>query len=479
MQQWQTAVNKMRFCDHEYLISSYYVNYPKSAEWMCARTAQMVRDEAGVADYLDRVSVLETRYDELIERLKRSEAIGAIPPRSALLASAVFLRETAEAVPTEHAIYKAFADRINRLEDLPDEAREDYLSQCATWLETSLFPATARVADYVEALSERAPDDGGVWRHEGGEDYYRHMLLYFATTTMPPREIHELGLREVERLRGEIFETAAALGFTETESLPALFDAVAEAAGTVTGEETVAYCQALVDDMRERMAGVFNSMPEQELTIEKGSGESSYSPFAGIYTVATDIEKSRHELATTTYHEGYPGHHMQKGLASQLDLQPYRKYRNINAYSEGWALYAEHLAWELGAYDDNPLGNLGRLQYELLRAVRLVVDTGLHIKMWTSQQAFDYIWENTGLEEQSIRDQIARYLVAPGHAVSYMLGFRAILDARDRAMNELGDDFDLAEFHDCILGAGEVPLDLIDMIVDQYIQEKLAGNDVD
>ena len=158
-----------------------------------------------------------------------------------------------------------------------------------------------------------------------------------------------------------------------------------------------------------------------------------------------------------------------------MDLPPYRKWMNFNSYAEGWALYAERLAWELGAYEDDPYGNLGRLQYELLRAVRLVVDTGLHTKQWSSEQALDYMWENTGLDEQKLRDEIARYLVAPAQAVSYLIGMHTILDARERAMEALGDNFSLAEFHDCILSSGEIPLPFIDDFVDAYIAETLAG----
>ena len=469
---WETRLQSCQFIDHEYLINS-FSSYPSISEALCLYT--LFRDEDGIGAHFERITDLAARYDEVIERLRRSESIGAIPTRSDLLMSVSSLRETAECVPTEHDIYEAFAEAIEELEDLSDERQGEYLAQFEQLLATSLFPATARLADYVEALAERAPEDGGVWRHEGGCEFYQFRIRLYATSLLSSDEIHQLGLREVERLRQEIFDTARSLDFTETESLPELFDEVAAREGTLSDEDALAYCQDLVDDMQGRLSDAFNQLPERELVLEIGDRSIGfYSAGRATYTVPSGANKPRHELPTTTYHEGLPGHHLQMTLEQEMDLPRCRRVMRSGGYGEGWATYAERLAWDLGAYENDPLGNLGRLQYELMRAARLVVDTGLHAQQWSSEQAFEYMWENTGLDEQKLRDEIARYLAVPGQAVSYWIGLYTILAARDRAMQALGERFSLAEFHDCILGAGVIPLPFIDDVVDVYIEQKLA-----
>ncbi len=195
----------------------------------------------------------------------------------------------------------------------------------------------------------------------------------------------------------------------------------------------------------------------------------------GAFYASATGTRPKFSMPSLAYHEAIPGHHLQIAIAQELDLPSVRKGVRFTAYAEGWALYAERLAWEMGLYEGDPYGNLGRLQYEAWRAVRLVVDTGIHAKGWTYDQAVDYMRENTGLSRGAVEYEIARYITWPGQATAYKIGMLKILELRQRAMDQLGDRFDLKEFHNVVLGNGSMPLDILDQVVQEYIDAQLAS----
>jgi uncharacterized protein (DUF885 family) len=195
-----------------------------------------------------------------------------------------------------------------------------------------------------------------------------------------------------------------------------------------------------------------------------------------FYVNMTGVNVPRYSMPTLAYHEAIPGHHFQ--IAIQLELTGIPTFRtgvNYTSYAEGWALYAEYLAWEVGFYEDDPYGNLGRLQSELFRAARLVVDTGIHSKGWSREKAIDYMVENVGYSRTEVTREVERYIVWPGQATAYKIGMIKILELRERAAQALGDDFDIKEFHNLILGNGAMPLEILERVVDDYIAERLSG----
>lgn len=218
-------------------------------------------------------------------------------------------------------------------------------------------------------------------------------------------------------------------------------------------------------------------MPRQGLVVVSGSANAFYSPGTldgsrpGLFYAPTEVDTPRHEIPTLTYHEAIPGHHFQIATAHEAEIAIYRSGLSFTAYAEGWALYAERLAWELGAYDNDPAGDLGRLQAEIFRAARLVVDTGIHAHRWTYEQAVEYLLENTGLDEAFVRSEVVRYIVLPGQATAYKIGMLKFLELRERARAALGDVFELAAFHDRVLREGSVPLEILEELVDGYIAE--------
>jgi uncharacterized protein (DUF885 family) len=468
------------FADHTYLIHPYITSYPASLEQFLTDT-HPVRTQRNAEDYVSRLSQIETRLSELTEALERSEAIGAVPPKFIVELALPELRRTAETAPEASPLYTTFAAKLAS-SPLSSTRQAELLSQAEAVIADSVLPAYRRLVDFVEALAERASDIAGVWKHENGAAYYDYLLRHYTTTDLSAEEIHEIGLAEVERIQAEIRAAANELGFGESLSFAEIFAQATAETGTASGEESLETCRALLTDIRERIEPVFSRFPREDLIVVAGEGAAFYSPGSldgsrpGKFYAPAGIETPRYRMPTLTYHEGIPGHHFQIALAHELDLPGYRSSLSFTAFAEGWALYAERLAWELGAYDDDPYGNLGRLQDEIFRAVRLVVDTGIHAMRWTYEEAVAYMIENAGLEEEYVRSQVIRYIVLPGQATAYKVGMLKMLELRDRARSALGDAFDLREFHDRVLREGSVPLVILEELVDEYIAETLADS---
>ena len=302
------------------------------------------------------------------------------------------------------------------------------------------------------------------------------------STDLTADEIHQIGLDQVDRLQTELREVFDALGYPRDAATPTLLGRAASDAGFLSGstaagkQDIVAAWQQLIDDIDGRLDPYFNRRPAAGvIIIPEDFG-------AGGYYVAASVDGSRpgsfhagvggssiptYVMPTIAYHEAIPGHHLQIALAQELHLPVFRRYNQYNAYAEGWALYAERLAEEMGIYEDDPYGNIGRLELELVRAVRLVTDTGIHAMGWTRQQARDYMNSVVGWSHE-----VARYTVLPGQATGYMIGQQEILRLRQIAMDDLGDEFDYGAFHEAVLGAGSVPLEVLAETVGRWLDSQ-------
>jgi uncharacterized protein (DUF885 family) len=236
--------------------------------------------------------------------------------------------------------------------------------------------------------------------------------------------------------------------------------------------------KALIDEANRNLDQAFNLKARAQVVVVGVPQGGFYEGPAldgtrpGTFYATMQGSEAKFGMPSLAYHEGIPGHHLQIALASEMNLPLFRNVVLFNAYSEGWALYAERLAWELGWYKDNPYGDLGRLQYEAFRAARLVVDTGIHAEKWTFDQAVDFMVENTGMQRGYLEYEVTRYISWPGQATSYMIGMLKILEVRQKAIDQLGAKFDLKEFHNVVLGNGSVPLDVLERVVDEYITAK-------
>ena len=462
------------FSDNAYSVSSYMDSYPTYIEWFLTSLHPLeTLDNAD--DYVSRLSEIPARFRELESRLSDSEALSAVPPRFMLEKAVGQIRETGESSARETSFYTTLESALTAMGGVDAASATALLDRAAATIETAVLPSYIELADFVSGMAAHAANDAGVWKQVNGDKYYAYCLRSQTTTDLTADQIYDLGVAEVARIEGEVRTAAAALGLDSTATIPGLFGGLSETTGTSLGDDTIARCQAIIDDIGPRVASAFLRMPTQKLIVVDGGYDTYFSAGTldgsrpGQFFIPTLMPEPIYDLPTTTYHEAVPGHGFQAAYAYEADIPDYIAGLSFTAFSEGWALYAERLAWEEGAYDENPYGNLGRLQDELFRAARLVLDPGIHAKRWTYEQAVDYMINNTGLEESYVRSEVERYIVTPGQAVTYKIGMLKMIELRDRAKTALGTAFNLAEFHDVVLGHGELPLDLLERLIYEYI----------
>jgi uncharacterized protein (DUF885 family) len=315
-------------------------------------------------------------------------------------------------------------------------------------------------------------------------------IRHNTTTNLTADEIHQTGLKEVEQIEKEMLQIAKNLGFNDLRSFNQAVDANPELRAK-SREQILNLYRQYEDQMYAQLPKLFGRLPKAKLEVlpvesfrEKEAAGADYTPGApdgsrpGRINVNTSEPTSRKTISmeSTAYHEGVPGHHMQISIAQELaDLPQFRRQGGYTAYVEGWALYIERLGKEVGFYQ-NPYNDYGRLQDEMLRAIRLVVDTGLHAKKWTREQVVQFFHDHSAIDEVEVQNETDRYIVWPGQALGYKVGQLKIIELRERARKELGDRFDIREFHDQVLGAGALPLDVLEKRMDEWIMAKRASS---
>ncbi|MEZ5894580.1 MAG: DUF885 domain-containing protein [Parvularculaceae bacterium] len=387
-----------------------------------------------------------------------------------------------------------FEEKIGAL-DISDDQKGELRAQAIDAMMNSVKPAYESLIAMFEEQVKTASDDDGAWKLPDGAAYYESRLRQFTTTDMTAAEIHNLGLSEIARIHGEMEEIKNKVGFDGT--LQEFFAYMREDPdgkftypNTDEGREAyLARATEIIDVMRSRLDELFLTKPKADIIVkrvepfrERAAGKAFYQSPApdgsrpGIYYVnLSDMAGvPKYQMEALAYHEGIPGHHMQLAIAQELeDLPSFRRFGGFTAYSEGWGLYSEYTPKEMGFYAD-PYSDFGRLAMELWRAARLVVDTGIHDKKWTRQQAIDYLLTNTPNPEYDCIRSTERYVVMPGQATAYKIGMIKILELRRRAEAALGDGFDVREFHDVVLRDGGLPLAILEENVDAWIAKKQA-----
>lgn len=456
--------------------------------------SHVVRNEKTARNYVERLKAVGIKFDQVIDVVRRQADLGDVPP-DFVIAKVLAEMKGLIAVPaTENPLYTGYVESLKTIE-LTDEDRARYAADAEAAIKDTVYPAYERLIATMSDLGTKATPDAGVWAKPQGDAYYALALRQQTTTDLTPQQVHDIGLAEVARISAEMDAILKAQGFTEG-TVGARMDQLGDDPRFLF-EDSDAGRQAildeytrLLDDVAKRMPEAFETIPPQKLEVvrvppfsEAGSAGAYYNPpsldgtrpgrfFANLRDVR---ETPRFSMKTLAYHEGIPGHHFQIATAQNLDLPIARSNLPFTAYTEGWALYAERLAWEMGMYKDDPLGDLGRLQAEIFRAVRLVVDTGMHYKKWSREQAIQYMLETTGIAEGDVTAEIERYAVMPGQACAYKIGMIKILELRERAKTALGDKFDLKKFHAVVLNNGPLPLTVLESVIDEWIAAQKAA----
>jgi uncharacterized protein (DUF885 family) len=399
------------------------------------------------------------------------------------------MREFLQLPPAANPFVATFADKLSAIKEMTEAQRNTMRASAERITSTEIYPAWRRALALLEREIPMATDDAGLWRFPKGSEAYSAALQRYTTTSMTADQIHEVGLKMVAEIEGRMDGVLRPLGYTEGTLRVRMDRLMADQRAFPDSAEGRAQYNALISniirDAERRAASLFERVPKMPVVARaypdfmRGRA-ASYSigtidgARPGTYQYAvTGVTLTPFGLRTTAYHEAVPGHHFQGALQAEDASLPRflreRVFGNNSAIGEGWGLYAERLAAEQGWYDGDPTGLLGQMQMALFRARRLVVDTGLHAKHWTRAQAIEYLGPLPGLSSES---EVDRYVSNPGQACSYMIGELKIVELREKARTALGGRFSLAEFHNRVLGAGRVPLDVLEQDIQRWIAEK-------
>ncbi|HSC10232.1 MAG TPA: DUF885 family protein [Rhodanobacteraceae bacterium] len=432
-------------------------------------------------DYVARLNQVPRVIDQLIAVLEQGEKDKLMPPRFLLEKVVTQCQSIAE--PAGEA--SVFGKPVAKFADgIPEADRKRLHDAVIAAVDGKVRPAYKKLSDFIaKDYAPKGRTEPGLWALPNGDALYRYDVENQTTTNKSPEEIHQIGLAEVARIEAEQTKVAVQLGYKDLPTMRAALDKDPKTHAT-SRQQIVDLYKKYIDQMQPKLPELFGLLPKTKVEVlpveefrEKEASGAQYNQGTPdgkrpgrVYVNTYDFaNRTITNIETTAYHEGVPGHHMQISIAQTLPgLPPFRQQAGYNAYAEGWALYSERLGKEVGFFQD-PLSYYGHLSDELLRANRLVLDTGVHYKHWTRQQMVDYFHAHSSQDEPSIQSETDRYIAYPGQALSYKMGQLKILELRERAKTQLGDKFDIRAFHDEILNGGALPLDVLEARTDAWI----------
>lgn len=447
-------------------------------------TQQSLRTPEAVEAWLTKLESFDTAFAGIIEKVRADEAIGVRPPKALLAKTLPVLDNFLAGPANQHPLVAALRDGMQEAV-IGQAIRERSIARAIAAIETRARPAYAALREQVAAMLPRGSDESGVWAQPDGDALYAANVRAVGDTAQSPQQIHAIGLSEVDRITAEMETLLRAQGLTQGsvgERMLALTEdpQFLYADSDAGREELLDYLRGIVRATEARYGDLLppDMVPTQSLLIRRVPVATQDGAPGGYYDAPSldgtrpgtywinlrDMSAvARFALPTLSYHEGVPGHHTQTAIASELGEAPLMiRIASFNAYQEGWALYSERLMAELGAYADDPFGDLGRLQDELFRGVRLVVDTGMHALHWSRERAIAYMADVTGNPESTCVAEIERYMAWPGQALGYKLGQLRLLSLRERMRRAQGDRFDVRRFHAIVLGSGAMPMDMVE-----------------
>ncbi|MEP0176289.1 MAG: DUF885 domain-containing protein [Paraglaciecola sp.] len=437
--------------------------------------------------YIQRLNGIDKIFVEFAKQLNNRAEFGVITPEFSFPDMITDIGNLKTAEPQKHTLYLDFSEKLDAL-DIDPVIKSTLKLEAEQAIAGPFQAGVDALISQLQIVQTQANGNKGIWSLPNGETFYKNRIKYHTTLDLTADEIHQIGLEDVERIHKEMREIMKEVNF---EGNLQEFFAFVRSDPNNFYEDSDAGREAFLAEARQSTADIFaiadqyfNKLPKADLEVRRVEPWRENSTSIAFYNRPSldgtrpgryyanlkDMKNlQKYVFSAITYHEGVPGHHFQIALAQELEgLPKFRKFGGYGAYTEGWALYAEQLAREMGFYK-NPMYNFGRLQDEIWRSVRLVTDTGIHSKKWTREQAIQYFLENTPISEGDIVTEVERYFVNPGQALGYKLGMITILDLREKAKAALGDKFNIRDFHDVVIGTGALPLPILTKQVDKYI----------
>lgn len=481
------------FRHHTYVVHQFRAAHTQVPSFLI--NIHNVKDKEDAQAYISRLDGVSGYFTQVIEQMKLREKAGVFPPAWSydqmieasenVISGAPF--DTSDIPST---IWNDFTTKVKSL-NLDNVEMNTLLGEAKAALVTSVMPA---YKDFINALKHQrdiTPEGDGVWRLPNGDKWYQNRLNWFTTTDLTAEEVHQIGVENVERIHNAMRDIMEQVEFDGTLQEFFVFmredDQFYLPATDEGRQQYLDDAKQAIDDMRAALPEYFGILPKAPMVVkrveafrEQSAGKAFYqSPaqdgsrpgtyYANLYDMNA---MPTYQLEALAYHEGIPGHHMQRAIAQELEGVPqFQKFLSFTAYTEGWGLYSEELAKDMGFYQD-PYSDFGRLAMELWRACRLVVDTGIHAKKWSREEAVNYLVENTPNPEYDAQKAIERYIAMPGQATAYMIGKLKIMELREKAMQQLGDKFSWAGFHDEVIKYGPVPLSILEENIDTWIESQ-------
>lgn len=492
----QRQIANDRFRHHSYIMNQFRAWHTVVPSFLI--NIHRVSSQSDIEAYAARLEKVGTLFDQVVEQMRIREEKGIFAPDWSYPQMLEASRNVITGAPfddsgADSTLYDDFKSKLAALE-LDEETAAALDERARTALVEVVQPAYLALIAELEKQQELAGENDGAWKLPDGEAFYQSRLEYFTTTGLSAEEIHQIGLDNVTRIHAAMQEIMAQVGFEGT--LQEFFEFMRTdqqfyyASDEEGRERYLSEARDLINTMYDRLPEVFGILPEAELVVkrvepfrEKSAGKAFYqSPaadgsrpgtyYANLYDMS---QMPTYQMEALAYHEGVPGHHMQRAIAQELTSLPeFRKYASFTAYTEGWGLYSEFLPKEMGFYED-PYSDFGRLAMELWRACRLVVDTGIHHMKWTREEAIEYLVKTTPNPRGDAVKAIERYIVYVGQATAYLIGKQKILELRESAEAELGDAFDIRSFHDEVLRDGPVPLSVLEGKIARWVQAQKAA----
>lgn len=458
------------------------------------QTEHPLKNKDDVEDYLTRLGLIGGALAGLGDIFLYDANQGVTPPQFSINGSLNVIKQMTSPKASESPLVISLTSRLEKVESITATERAEYAKRAAKIVMDKVYPGYQKLESALNKVLPTAQTEAGIWALKDGDKRYQLALRNFGAGDKTPEQVHQLGLSEVKRVQAEMDVILTSLGNTEGDVMTRVIELSEDPSflypNTDEGRQT------LLDDLNKQMQEIDLLLPNILTLLPKAGVEVRRIPeyeqdnAPGGYYTTPSLDGSRpgiywinlkstadwpsYTLPTLTYHEASPGHHLQSTIAQEIEDMPmFRKMMWFSAFGEGWALYAELLAKELGLYENDPHGDLGRLQSELFRSARLVVDTGIHYKKWTREQAIDWMHKQTGESVAAVTREIERYAVLPGQATSYKMGQIRILELRALATEKLAEKFDLREFNDQLLINGAVQLPVLATNIEKWIETKL------